>query len=77
MFETWTHGEIINLLTAAAAGLAAVGTFWNARKAAALHLEINSRMTQLLAATRAQGGMDERKAQDVREDAKSTPTPQS
>jgi hypothetical protein len=88
MFDNWTHAEVISLFTAIAATVAAFGTFWNAKKAAALHLEINSRMTQLLAATHAQGGMEERAAadardvaqsirKDAREDAKSTLTPQS
>ena len=71
MFEGWNHTELTSLISAVAAIIAAFGTLWNAKKAAALHLEINSRMSQLLTATRAEGGMKERADQDARDVAKS------
>lgn len=65
--ENWTHIELIALLSAVASAAAAATSVRNAFKIRAIHVEINARLSQMLAGARAEGVVQERADQDARD----------
>jgi hypothetical protein len=64
--EGWTRTDLIQALSVITSAAAAILSFIGVRMSKTLHVMVNSRMGQMIAGARAEGGQEERARSDAR-----------